>query len=211
MSAALQRCFGEGDAVVLIGQAVGRVVGIDGMRMTVRIADGDVAVKLDEADGLVRHALRKREARAALLRLCGRRGAKATDLLLAEIGAVLGVPERHVRSAVEGKNPELAARGTNRRVLPLPPVIEGSVPLRSFWIDGAARVGALRVRVKPGAWHAYAFERGAIDDHLVGLHLRHAELGLDAPLSIATIVLPGPRAVRVDDARRAAAVFVGKP
>jgi len=208
MSSALQRCFAEGDAVVLIGQAVGRVVAIEGMRMTVRIADGDVAVKLDEAAGLVRHAIRKREARATLARLCGRAVAMPSALLLAEIGAVLGVHERHVRRAVKRKNAELAARGTTKRVLPLPPVIEGSASVRSFWIDGVARVGALRFRVKPGAWHAYVFERGSLDDHLVGVHVRHADLGLDAPLSTATVALKGTPAVRVDHARSATAVFV---
>jgi len=208
MALALQRCFAEGDAVVLIGQAVGRVVAIDGMRMTVRIPEGDVAVKLDEAAGLVRHAVKKREARNLLASLCARRPPAPGPLVLAEIGAVLGVHERHVRRAVHGRNPELAARGTKRRVLPLAPEIEGSSSVRSFWVDDLARAFDVRIRMKPGAWHAYVFERGAMYDELVGIHARHAELGVDVPLSIVTVPLNEQCNVRVDDARRATAVFV---
>ncbi len=204
----LQRCFAVGDAVVLIGQAVGTVIALEGMRMTVQIAEGDVEVNLDAVAGLLRHAVKKRAARAALLRHCERRESKPTYLELAEIALVLDLAERHVWTAVTQGNPQLAALGTNKRVLPLAPVIEESASVRSFWVDGAARVGDLPVNVKPGAWHAYVFERGTVADELVGIHVRHADLGRDAPLSSATIGVRGQRRVLVDHPRRATAVFV---
>jgi len=80
--------------------------------------------------------------------------------------------------------------------------------VRSFWVDDVARAFDVRILMKPGAWHAYVFERGAMDDELVGIHARHSDLGLDVPLSIVTVALNAQRNVRVDDARRAAAVFV---
>jgi hypothetical protein len=212
MGTVVQRCFTEGDAVVLVGHAVGRVRAITGLRMTVGTALGDVDVDLDQAEGLVRHAQTRRAARALLLRWCTGRRVVPTALARAEVALVLGVAERLVAEAVRHRDPRRAARGTRRRVLPLPPAIEGAVTMRSFWVDGAARVGALRVHVKPGAWHAYAFVRGTVDDELVGLHLRHADLGVDAPLSMAALprALRGAAgaAVRVDHARRATAVFV---
>ena len=205
---AIQRCFAVGDAVVLIGQAVGRVVALEGMRMTVQIDEGDVEVNLDAVAGLLRHAVKKREARAALLQHCQDREGKPTYLELSEIAMVLDVPERNVWNAVTAGNPQLAALGTQRRVLPLAPLIEESASVRSFWVDGAARVGDLPVSVKPGAWHAYVFERGTVDDELVGIHVRHADLGRNVPLSGATLALRGPRRVLVDHRQRATAVFV---
>jgi hypothetical protein len=64
--------FAVGDAVVVFGFGAGRVTGVDAEKITVGGPDGEVSVRVDETEALVRSAIDRGRATAFLGRLCER-------------------------------------------------------------------------------------------------------------------------------------------
>jgi hypothetical protein len=62
--------YSSGDAVVVVGHGVGHVVSVDAERLVARLSEGDVAVKVADAETLLRPAADRTQAQRLLERLC---------------------------------------------------------------------------------------------------------------------------------------------
>jgi hypothetical protein len=125
-----------------------------------------------------------------------------SEYVLAEIAASLGCDEAGVRAAVKKGKPVVDARAV--RVLPAPPRLPHSEFFRSFWLSSKAIVGeapeqtdALKVRVKPGPWHAYLYDNKAEDEQevvegLLLVHAGHCDQGVeDINIDLGVVNLEG--------------------
>lgn len=68
----MERTFEAGSAVVVIGHGAGTVVSTDTEKLSVRLAEGDVAVRLADASHLLRALVSREDAERHFQRLCER-------------------------------------------------------------------------------------------------------------------------------------------